>query len=135
MTEIMDMKIPNSKELAPHSVGLFAKFKGRQPHHYMCLQPGPGMTHTYRDYATISLIGQSKVAALKEDIPKAEAAVTRLLPFVSHKADDVDAEMFQAVVADEKQLVSEVETNVKDAKRRISLHKGPSKNKKAADLE
>lgn len=74
---------------------------------------------------------QIQVAALKSWHPAAEQAVERVVALAGKPVSEIDLVDFSDELTNEKKIAAQIETDVKDAKRRINAAKGPRAKRKA----
>ena len=73
---------------------------------------------------------QIQVAALKAWRPAAGQAVERVAALAGKPVSEIDLVDFSDQLTNEKKIAAQIETDVKDAKRRINAAKGPRGKKK-----
>ncbi|CAL1141573.1 unnamed protein product [Cladocopium goreaui] len=71
------------------------------------------------------------VAALKSWHPTAEDAIERVVALAGKPVSEINLADFSDQLTNEKKIAAQIETDVKDAKRRINAAKGPTAKRKA----
>ena len=71
------------------------------------------------------------MAALKSWHPTAEDAIERVVALAGKPVSEINLVDFSDQLTNEKKIAAQIETDVKDAKRRINAAKGPRAKRKA----